>query len=249
MPDTARSTGVALAASSFIRDHLTEHLTVADIADHVGYSEFHFSRIFSSVVRSSPVPYLAALRFHRAKQLLVSTDESVVDICHAVGFSSPGTFTRRFAAEVGVAPGRIRHLAQMVDDRRPPAHTMVTAPARGTLVGSVRLTEAAREVVGEDPQIWIGLFETPRPARRPLSGTLRYGEGAFSLAVPSQAPWLMAAAFARDAGAEHHFAATHFIVAAGGPPIVGDAQRDLVLDVAPDWAMPVLTALPALYEF
>lgn len=249
MTDTVRATQVAAAASSFIRDHLTDPLSVADIADHVGYSEFHFSRIFSSVVRSSPIPYLTALRFQRAKQLLLTTDEPVVDICHAVGFSSTGTFSRRFAAEVGVAPGRIRHLAQDVSDRRPPAHTLAVGLTRGTLRGTVRLTDEARARVGQEPQVWVGLFETPRPARRPLSGTLRYGEGPFSIAVPTEAPWLMAAAFPRDAGAHHHFTATRFVAAGGGRPVVGDARRDLILDVAPEWAMPLLTALPALFDF
>lgn len=249
MPDTARDIRVAAAASSFIREHLTERLSVADIADHVGYSEFHFSRIFSSVVRSSPVPYVAALRFQRAKQLLLTTDEPVVDICHAVGFSSPGTFSRRFAAEVGVTPGGLRRLAQCVGDRLPPAHTLPTGPGRGTLTGTAHLTDGARALLGREPQIWVGLFASPRPARRPLAGTLRYGEGSFSLAVPSRAPWLMAAALPREADPHQHFAATRFVVAGGGPPVVGDAHRDLVLDVAPEWALPLLTALPALFAF
>ncbi len=40
--------------------------------------------------------------------LLRSTDTSVTDICFAVGFSSLGTFSTRFAELVGVSPSEYR---------------------------------------------------------------------------------------------------------------------------------------------
>lgn len=239
-------------AVTFMRENLAEPLAVADIADHVGYSEFHFSRIFSASVRCSPVPYLAALRFQRAKSLLLESEHSVIDICHEVGFSSPGTFTRRFTADVGVSPGAVRRLVDEIAEHALPAHSLaVVAEAGemcGMLSGEVVLADAARDLLGEEPQIWIGLFESPRPAGRPLSGTLRWGEGGFSIPVPRDAPWLMAAAFRRDADPVDHLAAVRPVVAPAGAPVTGDARRRLVLDFAPPWSPPLLTALPALFD-
>ena len=99
------------AAAAFIRAHATDPLTVADVADDVGYSEFHFTRLFTAGLGISPGRYLAAVRFQRAKELILTDDLPVVDVCHAVGYNSPGTFTRRFTAEVGVSPAALRRVA------------------------------------------------------------------------------------------------------------------------------------------
>jgi transcriptional regulator GlxA family with amidase domain len=91
-------------AVAFLRERAVESIAVADIADAVGYSEFHFTRLFTGALGVSPGRYLAAVRFQRAKELLLTGDAGVLDVCHAVGFASTGTFTRRFTDHVGVAP-------------------------------------------------------------------------------------------------------------------------------------------------
>ena len=40
------------------------------------------------------------------------TDDSILDICYEVGWSSLGSFTTRFTQMVGLAPGRFRELGQ-----------------------------------------------------------------------------------------------------------------------------------------
>lgn len=102
----------AYAAAAFLRTHRREQITLADVADAVGYSRYHLARMFTSTVRMSPIRYLASQRFHLAKHLLLTEEMHVVDVCHEVGFSSPGTFTRRFHAEVGVAPADLRRRAR-----------------------------------------------------------------------------------------------------------------------------------------
>lgn len=47
-------------------------------------------------------------RIERAKELLRRTDDSVTDIAMAVGFSSVGTFSTRFAELVGEPPSAYR---------------------------------------------------------------------------------------------------------------------------------------------
>ena len=81
------------SAVSLMRAQLGSELTVADLADHVGYSRFHFSRLFTGVTGLAPMEYCAALRFAEAKRLLLTTDEPVVDVCAEVGFTSLSTFS------------------------------------------------------------------------------------------------------------------------------------------------------------
>jgi transcriptional regulator GlxA family with amidase domain len=47
--------------------------------------------------------------------LLRETDHSVTDICFAVGFASPGTFSRTFRAVVGRSPREYRKQAAATD--------------------------------------------------------------------------------------------------------------------------------------
>ena len=88
--------------------HFTEPLTLANVAQVAGYSPYHFARAFSRAFGVSPIAYLATRRVERAKDLLRHANLTVTEICHAVGFTSLGTFSARFADMVGVAPSAYR---------------------------------------------------------------------------------------------------------------------------------------------
>lgn len=94
---------VAVQAARFLAAHATEPIRLGDVADHVGYSPFHLSRIFERHLGLPPGQFLSAHRFQHAKRLLLDSDERIIDVCFAVGFTSIGTFTSRFAASVGSA--------------------------------------------------------------------------------------------------------------------------------------------------
>ena len=163
-------TEAAYAAAAFIRGHARDPLKLADVADAVGYSPFHLARMFTATVRMSPMRYLAAHRFQLAKQLLLSEQLSVVDTCHEVGFSSPGTFTRRFREAVGVAPG---HLIAVADDLAEHNQTpFCRGPREHRVTGRVVLPP---RVSGPEPLVWIGLYAQPEPIGLPGGGLLRRG--------------------------------------------------------------------------
>ncbi|QYM75283.1 helix-turn-helix transcriptional regulator [Leucobacter luti] len=83
-------------------------LDVAALASGVGFSAGHLSREFTAAYGESPYQYLMTRRIERAMTLLRRGDQSVTDICFAVGYGSLGTFTTRFTELVGVPPGRYR---------------------------------------------------------------------------------------------------------------------------------------------
>jgi AraC-like DNA-binding protein len=71
-------------------------------------SEAHFIRTFRATFGETPHRYLQRRRVERAMALLRNTDQSVTDICFAVGFSSLGTFSRTFREIVGQSPSAFR---------------------------------------------------------------------------------------------------------------------------------------------
>ncbi len=85
-----------------------EPLDVEALARGVHMSAGHLSRQFRQAYGESPYSYLMTRRIERAMTLLRRGDMSVTDVCFAVGFSSLGTFSTRFAELVGVPPSEYR---------------------------------------------------------------------------------------------------------------------------------------------
>lgn len=85
-----------------------EPLDVESIARAVGMSTGHFSRRFHEAYGEPPYSYLMTRRIERAMVLLRRGDQTVTDVCFAVGFSSLGTFSTRFSELVGVPPSTYR---------------------------------------------------------------------------------------------------------------------------------------------
>ena len=83
-------------------------LDVESIARGVGMSAGHFSRRFREEYREPPYSYLMTRRVERAMALLRGSNRSVTEVCFAVGFSSLGTFSTRFADLVGMPPSLYR---------------------------------------------------------------------------------------------------------------------------------------------
>jgi AraC-like DNA-binding protein len=105
-----------------MQDNLGEPITIDDMARTAMFSKFHFSRMFQRVTGISPGRFLSALRLQEAKRLLLTSDLTVADISHLVGYNSIGTFSSRFRMSVGVSPTAYRHYGGFVaplDKRRP----------------------------------------------------------------------------------------------------------------------------------
>ncbi|PZF81384.1 helix-turn-helix transcriptional regulator [Jiangella anatolica] len=95
-------------ARDFIDRCYAEPLDLADIADAAGYSRYHLVRAFKSAYGETPGRYLQRRRVERAQELLRVADLNVTEICHLVGFTSLGSFSRLFSELVGVSPSRFQ---------------------------------------------------------------------------------------------------------------------------------------------
>lgn len=91
-----------------------EPLDVASVAAVAHMSSAHFIREFARVFGETPHRYLQRRRVERAMFLLRTTDAPVTEICHAVGFTSIGTFGRTFTDIVGRSPSAYRAAADGV---------------------------------------------------------------------------------------------------------------------------------------
>ena len=112
------------------RDY-AQPLDVEALARGAHMSAGHLSREFKRAYGESPYSYLMTRRIERAMALLRRGELSVTEVCFAVGCSSLGTFSSRFAELVGMAPSAYRReAAQAVEGMPSCVARQVTRPIR-----------------------------------------------------------------------------------------------------------------------
>lgn len=94
--------------AAFVEAGLTGRIRLNDLAHVAGLSPFHFARCFRATMGLAPHQYVQARRIELAKRLIMTTDQSVVEVAWSVGFENISHFRRQFAAQVGVLPGVLR---------------------------------------------------------------------------------------------------------------------------------------------
>lgn len=105
---TPRVPGDVLVHLRRARDHIdrnfAEELDLEGMAEIAQLSKFHFLRSFARVYGLTPLAYVGERRVERAQDLLRTTNLTVTEVCHAVGYSSLGSFSSRFRDIVGETP-------------------------------------------------------------------------------------------------------------------------------------------------
>jgi AraC-like DNA-binding protein len=113
-----------LARLRRVRDRIdreyAQPLNVEALARGAHMSAGHLSRQFRAAYGESPYAYLMTRRIERATALLRRGDLSVTEVCFAVGCSSLGTFSTRFAELVGMEPSVFQHRATGAAAEMPP---------------------------------------------------------------------------------------------------------------------------------
>ena len=89
--------------------HYAEPMRRDDLLRLARLSRSHFHTLFHSVTGMGPMEYLKHRRIQAAQTALLTTDASVREIAHAVGYGDAFHFTRLFTAAVGCSPREFRH--------------------------------------------------------------------------------------------------------------------------------------------
>lgn len=92
------------AAIHYMQESISKKLTLAEIANHVGYSVSHFSSIFNEQTGYSPLCYLNQLKIQQACHLLDFTDMKINQVCYKIGIEDCYYFSRLFSKVMGMSP-------------------------------------------------------------------------------------------------------------------------------------------------
>lgn len=151
-----------------IRQRLDENISLADMASVAYMSRYHFNRTFRQITGLPPRRFLSKLRVEAATRMLLNTDSSVTEICLDVGYSSLGTFVRRFSGVLGISPSKLRMLRQSPSknlfeqldfEKEPAVNTLPVPRVVGRVYGPASFSGL----------IFIGLFPSPIPEGRPVA--------------------------------------------------------------------------------
>jgi AraC-like DNA-binding protein len=106
--------GKTLAA---LHERFFERWTLAKMAKLAGMSRAAFAARFKQVTGASPGAYLARLRLHAARDLLIETDDPAAKIAFQVGYQSAYAFSRAFRRMMGRPPVLYRKAMRAVPAR------------------------------------------------------------------------------------------------------------------------------------
>lgn len=93
----------------YIDEHYTEDLTLECIAETVGFSKYHFSRLFKLYTNFTFYDYLTYRRLKVAESLLIDPELSITEVALQSGFQSISTFNRVFKQAKSCTPSEYRN--------------------------------------------------------------------------------------------------------------------------------------------
>ena len=93
----------------FMEEHITDELTVEEIADSVHLSPFYFQKGFSILCGVTVSEYLRNRRLTLAGRDLRMNGEKVIDVALKYGYDSPDSFTKAFTRFHGISPSQAKN--------------------------------------------------------------------------------------------------------------------------------------------
>lgn len=95
-------------AIMYIEQNLSEDIKVEKVAKYVGYSYYHFTRLFEGLLGETVGNYIRKRRLARAAKELLYTDRKIIDIALDFQFKSPEAFARAFNKMYDISPTEYR---------------------------------------------------------------------------------------------------------------------------------------------
>lgn len=95
-------------AVRYMEENYAADINMAVVSNYVSMNYSLFSYAFKQYTGENFVTYLKNLRLKKAKELLETTDDKVLDIGSAVGYENSKHFMKLFKSEYGISPSEYR---------------------------------------------------------------------------------------------------------------------------------------------
>jgi len=95
-------------AAAIVHAEYATDLRLGELARRLASSPRQLQRTFEQIGATTFRRHLAAVRMHRAAELLADERLAVADVARRVGYSQPAQFAKAFRRHYGVAPAAHR---------------------------------------------------------------------------------------------------------------------------------------------
>lgn len=93
---------------TYVMAHYPHVIKLDEIAEHIGMNRSAFCTFFKRNKGMTFSQFLVKYRLETAKELLITTQKQISEICYSVGFSDLPHFTRIFKKTYGMSPSKYR---------------------------------------------------------------------------------------------------------------------------------------------
>ncbi|MCI9477245.1 MAG: HD domain-containing protein [Emergencia sp.] len=133
----------------YIERNLKEPLSLVAIAEHAGYSAYHFSRLFQEEMRCTVMEYVRKRRLYKAAEEILN-GKKIIDAACEYGWESPNSFARAFKQEYGFAPSLLKAIKLgLVLEKGEGETKMITCKNISETVTKEQLIEILTETMNE----------------------------------------------------------------------------------------------------
>ncbi len=105
---STEKSAIVQAVRRKLENDLREELSLDEISAEFHISTYYLSHIFKDITGYSVKNYRLLCRLASARELLVSSEYNIKEICSMTGFPDMSNFSRRFKFEYGVTPTEYR---------------------------------------------------------------------------------------------------------------------------------------------
>lgn len=96
----------------YLEKHITEKLSLNDIAEYLHYSVSHISNVFTKAMNCSIINYLINLRIQKAKEYIIEGKYTLKEISAILNFDSPQYFSLQFKKLTGLTLSQYKTISQ-----------------------------------------------------------------------------------------------------------------------------------------
>lgn len=93
---------------NYIDRNIKNGVSLEEVAEHVNMSIYYLSKIFKKEMNMNFITYITCKKMEIAKEMLINTDEPIVNISIELSYNEANYFSKAFKSNVGVTPTEYR---------------------------------------------------------------------------------------------------------------------------------------------
>lgn len=133
----------------YIELHLEDDLSIKQLADVAGYSEYYFIRLFKSYTNQTVMEYICRRRLIKSCDDILS-GMRLIDVAMKYGWKSHSAFSKSFNREIGFSPSLLRTMKTQLDCLGGSYMNQIFLKATEVGAGKEKLFELLKDTVAQN---------------------------------------------------------------------------------------------------